>query len=351
MRQDHIKFSIHGQAGLVLLDRPAALNALDYDMAVALRLQLELWNQNDSITHVVIASSTPRAFCAGGDVRALYQMLRQGQKEQAGVYFKAEYLADMAVHEFTKPIVSLADGVVMGGGAGLMQASSIAVVTDTTKFAMPESAIGLFPDAGASVFLGRCPRAMGLFLGFTGRFISGGDCLMLGLSHNMVKTHDVAKLQSALLAAKRDEIDDVIARFRHDPGPAPLQQDRAVIEYVFKDDDPLAARSRAHDMATIKGDAFAAELYEALNTRCPMTLRVWQRLSKMGDTLTDTSAALALDYALAIKMADRADFCEGVRAVLVEKTQDAKWCPARLEDVTERMVDEVFDHEGLPPLR
>lgn len=351
MQQSNIKFSVQGQAALVLLDRPKALNALDYDMAVALRAQLEIWDQDDKITHVVMAGSSPRAFCAGGDVRALHQMLQQGQQDQAAIYFRAEYLADMAVHEFSKPIVSLANGVVMGGGAGLMQASTIAVVSDSTKFAMPESAIGLFPDAGASVFLGRCPRAIGLLLGFTGRIIDGADCLMAGLAHSIVKAEDMITLQTALLGARVDEIDHVIAQFRKDPGPAPLMQHRAVIEYVFGDDDPLAARDRAHDMATIKGDEFAAELYDALSTRCPMTMMVFQRLMQMSDCLVDTGQALILDYNLAVKMTRRADFCEGIRAVLVDKTNDAKWSPARLEDVTVQMVDDVFDDDGLPPLR
>ena len=146
MQQDDIRFSIHGRAGLVLIDRPKALNALSYDMAVALRAQLGLWGEDDAVSHVVMAGSEPRAFCAGGDIRDLYNMAVAGEHDRIAVCFRAEYMAHMAVCEFPKPLVSLADGIVMGGGAGLMQAGSHAIVSDTTRFAMPESAIGLYPD-------------------------------------------------------------------------------------------------------------------------------------------------------------------------------------------------------------
>merc|ERR1712023_579858 len=135
-----------------------------------------------------------------------------GEHDRIAVCFRAEYMAHMAVCEFPKPLVSLADGIVMGGGAGLMQAGSHAIVSDTTRFTMPESAIGLYPDAGASVFIGRCSRSLALYLGMTGKIIGAADCLMLGLANAMVPSADATALKDALLACSADEIDDVVTR-------------------------------------------------------------------------------------------------------------------------------------------
>ena len=351
MQQDDIRFSIHGRAGLVLIDRPKALNALSYDMAVALRAQLGLWGEDDTVSHVVMAGSEPRAFCAGGDIRDLYNMAVAGEHDRIAVCFRAEYMAHMAVCEFPKPLVSLADGIVMGGGAGLMQAGSHAIVSDTTRFAMPESAIGLYPDAGASVFIGRCPRSLALYLGMTGKIIGAADCLMLGLANAMVPSANVTALKDALLACSADEIDDVVTRYRSDPGPAPLQAGRTEIDYIFAGDDPAVMRDRAGDMARLKESRLAEEVHTALTTRCPMTSHVFMRLIDGDHGITDMPSALMLDYHLAMRMTRRTDFIEGVRAVIIEKSNDAVWRPARLEDVTSQDVDEVFDRSGLPALR
>ena len=351
MQQDDIRFTIKGKAGLVLFDRPKALNALSFDMAVALRAQLAAWADDPAVGHVVMAGAEPRAFCAGGDIRDLYKLALVGDHEAISVCFRAEYMAHMAVCEFPKPVISLADGIVMGGGAGLMQAGSHAVVTEKTRFAMPESAIGLFPDAGASVFLGRCPRPLALCLGMTGRIIGAADCLMLGLAGAMVPAESMMPLRAALLGCGAEEIDAVIGRFRADPGQAPLQAHRTEIEHIFSGDDPVAMRERASDLAQVKASQTAADIHHALATRCPVTSHVFLRLVDGDHGITDMPSALMLDYHLAMRMTRRSDFIEGVRAVLIDKSNDASWNPGRLEDVTPQMVDALFDRDGMPPLR
>ena len=350
MHQDDIRFSIKGRAGLVEIDRPEALNALSFDMAAALRHALQGWAGDDRVSHVVLASAQPRAFCAGGDVRDLHAVASAGEFDRMRVYFEAEYGAHLAVYEFPKPVISLADGIVMGGGAGLMQCSTHMIVTEKSRFAMPESAIGLFPDAGASVFLGRCPRDIALLLGLTGRIIGAADCLMLGLAGAMVPSDCIGDLRTALLACDASEIDSIIGRFRADPGMPPLQAHRAAIGHVFAGDDLAAMRDRAGDLARLKADAFADDVHTALATKCPASMHVFKRLLDMADRIEDIAAALRLDYRLAIRMTERPDFREGVRAVLIDKTHDAVWQPARLEEVTPAMIDVIFDHEGLPSL-
>ena len=350
MQQDDILFSVHGQVGLVEINRPKALNALSYDMAVALRRMLAAWAADDGLTHVVLAGSQPRAFCAGGDVRDLHAVAARGDFDRMPVYFGAEYGAHLAVYEFPKPVIALADGIVMGGGAGLLQCSTHMIVTEKSRFAMPESAIGLFPDAGASVFLGRCPRDMALLLGLTGRIIGAADCLMLGLAEAMVPSDSISELRAALMTCDVSAIDDVIGRFRADPGMPPLQAHRAAISHIFAGDDLAAMRDRADDLARVKADGFAEDVHAALAAKCPTSMHVFKRLLDGADGIADIAAALRLDYHLAIRMTERADFQEGVRAVLIDKTQDAVWQPARLEDVTPAMIDAIFDHRGLPAL-
>ena len=356
MQHEDISFHLHdreggAKAGLVLLDRPKALNALSYEMAVAIRERLGEWAQDAGISHVVIAGATPRAFCAGGDVRALQQKIAQGHTDMAAVYFRAEYMVDIAVYEFPKPVVCLADGIVMGGGAGIMQCGTHQVVSENTRFAMPEASIGLFPDAGASIFLGRCPRALALCIGLTGRMIGAADCLMLGLAGAMVPADGMAELRAALLGCGAGRIDDVIAGFRADPGPAPLQAAVPLLERIFAGRDLVAMRETAGALAAGDSSGLAAEIHQALGAKCPMTMHVFLRLIDETPHITDMARAIALDYHLAIRMSERGDFIEGIRAVLIDKTNDAKWAPSRLEDVTPDMVDRVFAHEGLAPLR
>ena len=150
--EQYLRFSLENKAGLICLDRPAALNAINRQMALAITNQLKVWKSDDRVGHVVIASSAARAFCAGGDVREVYSHIAGNDKNGVTEFFRAEYMMDVTVAEFDKPVIALADGLVIGGGAGLAQACHRVVITEATKLAMPEAAIGLFPDAGASLF-------------------------------------------------------------------------------------------------------------------------------------------------------------------------------------------------------
>jgi enoyl-CoA hydratase len=351
MQQGYIRFSVVNNAGLVSLDRPQALNALNTQMVEALHAQMIAWRDDQNISHVVIASTSPRAFCAGGDIRQAYGHVTDGDAGAVAAFFAAEYRADAAVYEFPKPVIALSGGLMMGGGAGLAQCCSHVVVSETTRFAMPESAIGLFPDAGASLFLGRCPRPVALYLGMTGGMIGAADCLVLGLAHCMTNSTDMAALEMALLACHVDEIGATLDRFKSDPGPAVLPQHRATLAHIFGGNNAAVMRERAADLGTIKDDQFARDVHQALTSKCPMTMRVFMRLLDMADDGRDMGSALALDYHLAIKMAARPDFARGVRAVLIDKTNDPEWHPSLLENVSNSMLDEVFDHDGLPPLR
>ena len=206
----HVYHNVIGVSGVVTLDRPHALNALNDEMVWSLNEIFTRWRNDPAVGHVVLSSSSSRAFCAGGDIRRVRDSILAGDFHAAEKFFRGEYLANLAIAEFGKPIIVLCDGLVMGGGAGLSQHSSHIIVTETTKFAMPESKIGLFPDVGASLFLGRCPVPVARLLGMTGHVIEGASCIMLGLANAMVPSQNIANLKQALIRCETDDIDKII---------------------------------------------------------------------------------------------------------------------------------------------
>ena len=352
MPDSYIHFEQKAAAGLVTLDRPDALNALSMDMVLAFADQLSGWAEDETITHLILCSSSPRAFCVGGDIKYARQLAISDDPAGAEPYFRAEYLADIALIEFGKPVISLCDGIVMGGGAGLAQYSQHILMTETTRFSMPESAIGLFPDVGASLFLGCCPKSVARLMGMTGFIVGAADCLLLGLATAQVPSESLADLKEKLLQCHVNEIDFVIKQFQCDAGQPLLTSQRRLIDYVFADGSIESMRDRAVSLAEKMPDnKLLADIIKAFETRCPLSIKLFDRLLDETDHLTDPVAAIELDFHLALRMTKRADFAEGIRAIVIDKDQAPQWTPNSLEAVTETMLDAIFDRSGLPPLR
>ena len=352
MPQAHIHFDVINGAGLVTLDRPKALNALTVEMVTDLRQILLDWRDDPAISHVVIASSAPRAFCAGGDIRQARETIIANGFDEADAFFRGEYLVDLAIAEFGKPIIALCDGVVMGGGAGLAEHCSHIIMSEATRFAMPETSIGLFPDVGASLFLGRCPLPVARLLGMTGYIIQGADCMMLGLATSMVASAQLAELKQSLLDCTASEIDQVIAEFKMDPGVPALNHQLPWIEPIFGGDvTPEQMQERAEDLARMRpNNNLVSHVLTAFATRCPVSIKLFWRLLQMADGITDIGAALTLDYHLAMRMIRRGDYIEGVRAVLVDRDNAPKWSPNSLALVDKALLDALFDEDDLSPL-
>ena len=352
MPQVHIHFDVIDGVGLVTLDRPEALNALTIKMVTDLRQILLGWRDNPAISHVVIASSTPRAFCAGGDIRQVRETIIASGFGEADAFFRGEYMVDLVIAEFGKPIIALCDGVVMGGGAGLAEHCSHIIMSEATRFAMPETSIGLFPDVGASLFLGRCPLPVARLLGMTGYIIQGADCMMLGLATSMVASAQLAELKQSLIECTTSEIDQVISEFKMDPGVPALNHYIPVIEHIFGGDvNPEQMQERAQDLALMRpNDKLVSHVLTAFATRCPVSIKLFWRLLQMADGITDIGAALTLDYHLAMRMIRRADYIEGVRAVLVDRDNAPKWSPNSLALVDKALLDALFDEDGSSPL-
>ena len=353
MPQAHIHFDVINCAGLVTLDRPKALNALTVEMVTDLRQTLLGWRYDPAISHAVIASSAPRAFGAGGDIRQARETIIANGFDGADAFFRGEYLVDLAIAEFGKPIIALCNGVVMGGGAGLAEHCTHIIMSETTRFAMPETSIGLFPDVGASLFLGRCPLPVARLLGMTGYIINGADCIMLGLATSMVASERMAELKQSLLDCAGSEIDQIIAEFKMDPGMPAINHHMSAINHIFSGDaTPEQMQERAEDLALMRpNDKLVGHVVTAFATLCPVSIKLFWRLLQMADGITDICAALTLDYHLAMRMIRRADYIEGVRAVLVDRDNAPKWSPNSLKLVDKALLDALFDKDGLPLLR
>jgi enoyl-CoA hydratase len=349
-----IHFEQIAAAGLITLDRPEALNALSIKMLTALHEQFMYWADDPSVTHVILCSSSPRAFCAGGDIKYARQLALSDFSDEAvfgaAPYFRAEYSADIALIKFDKPVIALCDGIVMGGGAGLAQHSQHIVMTENTRFAMPETVIGLFPDVGASLFLGRCPMPVARLLGMHGYRLEAADCLLLGLATAQVPSTSLAALKEKLLACDVADIGSVIQQFQTDAGQPLIAAQRRLIDHIFASGSVESMRDRAVNLAeNMPENKFLGEVVAGFATRCPFSIKVFDRLLAETANVTDPMAAIELDFHLALRMTKRVDFVEGVRSIVIDKDQAPQWTPNSLEAVTETMLDAVFNRAGLPP--
>ena len=333
--------------GEATLSAEKSLNALDGEMARELLAVVDEWCGDDSVAAAVINGAGARAFCAGGDVRKVYAAANNGDMKSVGAYFADEYRADFALHCFNKPLVCWAGGFVMGGGAGIMQGCNLRVATDTTMFAMPETAIGAAPDVGAAFFLREVKGAF--FLGLSGAPIRGAEVKALGLADYNVNNDCRAQLMERLCAVnwQRDsEANTALARqclgelqTANPPAnkPAPMLQAQQQIAGVDSPEAALALNNGGNDFLQ-----FAAKRLRAAS---PAAMMFWRRhfQSLQHSSLAEVFAA---DYRAMTGMAALGDFCEGVRALLMDKDNAPKWKYNSPAEVPEEWLQAVAEHDG-----
>jgi len=357
---DEILFRREGSLATLIINRPQALNALTLDNYRRFDPALRAWAADPSIHAVVVRGAGERAFCAGGDVRAVYEAGRgiSGDPDLPAVFFREEYELIRRIHRFPKPYVAIIDGITMGGGAGISVNGAYRIATERTLFAMPETAIGLFPDVGATRFLNRCPGHVGRYLGLTGARLSAADTLYCGFATHVVPHEGVAELVEALCrvawetGSERGQIDAVVARFTIDPGPAPLRALRPAIDRCFAGGSVEAILDRLAEEAAAGGaqSEWAAETRAGLLTKSPTSIKITLRQLTVGRDY-DLSAALVLEYRLTQHLMAAHDFYEGVRAMLIDKDQKPRWQPATLGEVSDSVVDAYFAPIGDRELR
>jgi enoyl-CoA hydratase len=333
---------VENGVGRLTLNRPAALHALNTAMCEIMIEALLAWRDDPAVQAVLIDHAGERGFCAGGDIRMLAES-GAGDGAAARRFFFIEYQLNALLFDYPKPVITIMDGVTMGGGVGLAMPSRYRVATERTNFAMPETGIGLFPDVGGGWHLPCLPGETGLWLALTGARLRGADCLALGIATHFVESGRVAELKDQLLSAhprlRGDErIRDSLTPYQADPGPAPIAAQGADIDRLFAGDSVEAIFAA---LAADPSEWGRAQL-ETLKTKSPQTLKVAFRELRQGARVASFAEEMAVEYRIGARVVQRHDFIEGVRAVIVDKDNAPRWDPATLEGVSEAMLDAIF---------
>jgi enoyl-CoA hydratase/carnithine racemase len=332
---DEVLFDVRGPVGLITLNRPQALNALNRAMCLAIHTQLDAWRDDAAVKTVVIEGSGERAFCAGGDVVGLYHAGKSGSAEWES-FFHDEYRMNHAIATYPKPYVALIDGITMGGGVGLSIHAPYRVATERTLFAMPETGIGLIPDVGGTHALPRLRGELGMYLGLTGARLKGADCVCAGIATHYTPSERIAGLLAALVEGQ--PVAEALSSFDYDPGDgSPLEDAQEAIDAHFAGDSVEAILASLDDDGDDWAQAQAATLRKMSPTSCKLTFRALREGARL-----DIAGALRNEYRIVCAIKHGHDFFEGVRAQLVDKDRNPKWSPPTLAEVSDAALDRYF---------
>ncbi len=340
-----VEVEVDNHVAVVTLNRPAALNALSFTMIGELRRALADAATRSDVRAVLMRGAGDRAFCAGGDIRALYEDHRAGGTLHRD-FFVEEYQLDHFLHRFPKPVVALLDGIVMGGGMGLGQAAPLRVVGARTRMAMPEVGIGLIPDVGGSFFLSRLPGALGVYLALTGIEIRAADALYAGLADLCVGAEGAAAIESVLRSMSwgvdaRADVERALGPLAADPGAAPLASLRAAIDRHFSNASVAAILASLRAETDPAAIPWARETAELLLRRSPTMLAVALRQLRTGARLS-LADCFRMELVIVGHCFEQGDILEGVRALIIDKDKRPRWRPAHLEEVSAQSVDAFF---------
>lgn len=334
-----IDIRIEGRAGRITLNRPQALNALTYEMALAIDAGLKHWRDDPAVALVLIDAAGDRAFCAGGDIAELYAAGQRGDFGFGRRFWRDEYRMNDRIAAYAKPVVSLIRGFCMGGGVGVACHASHRIVGESAQVAMPECGIGLVPDVGGSHLLARAPGQLGLWLGLTGSRMGPGDAILAGFADTFVPEADWPALTRALVASGE------VARLADFARAAPEGRLSGLAREI---DAAFATGTLPEIMLRLEAAAtpFAAETLKALGRVSPLAaacgLEIQRRL-KPGSTLR---AALELEYRFTWRAQDQGDFLEGIRAAIIDKDRQPRWRHPGPEAVTPAEVDALLSPLG-----
>ena len=342
-----VLFDEKNQVGLITLNAPESLNSLNMEMCRTMAAQLEKWSKSEQITCLLIESSQKKAFCAGGDVVSLYQSMKEGGSYHQD-FFYHEYRLDQMIHHFPKPIVVLGNGIVMGGGIGIMNGASHRVVTETTKMAMPEMTIGFFPDVGGSYFLGRMPGNLGLFLALTGARFNGTDALYLEMADSFITSHRLENLKKNLFQSKftknaHQEVGEALEAFAKDSEddrpPPQIEPKKEIINELVEGANILEIKRKMEKTKT--NHQWIQRSIATFLSGSPTSMAVIFEQIKRGKGKT-LAEAFTMEENMARQFGKSHDFSEGVRSLLIEKDNHPSWKPAKLKDVTCEIVESYF---------
>ncbi len=333
---DTVRAFNEGAAGRLRLNRPKALHALDLDMVLATTRALLRWRDDPDTRLVLIDHAEGRGFCAGGDVVAIANSVAANDSV-AEDFFLHEYRMNHLLFTYYKPTVVFMDGVTMGGGVGIAQPCRYRVATENTRFAMPETTIGFFPDVGGGRYLSQLPGCIGKFLALTGARLDGAECKYLGIATHYIPSASLEEVK-ARIAEHPDRAEGILGQASISPPDARIADNVALINKLFAPD-------RLEDILEgleADGSDWSLKELAALKTKSPLSCKVSLRLLAQAYGMPSFAAEMTTEYALAVRMTNYPDFREGVRALLIDKDNAPRWDPASPEEVTEELVDRMF---------
>ena len=336
-----------GRAGVIVLNRPKALNALTLNMVRIISAALDAFERDAGVELVIVRGAGDRAFCAGGDIRKLYDQGRAGDHAAQLTFWREEYILNQRIKRYPKPYVALIDGIVMGGGVGMSLHGSQRVAGEKCVFAMPEVGIGFFPDVGGTWILPRVPKRLGVYLAVAGLRANAGDMLALGLATSYTPSAKMAALE-ADLATSPAPIDEILASYAAPSPPSPLMAGAEPIQAAFEKLD-AASISEALRLAASRGSELALRGYEAMASKSPTSQAIALRQMELGANL-DFEEAMRVEYRIVSRICRGHDFYEGVRATIIDKDNRPAWRPAAGEVVSPEAIDSYFASLGADEL-
>lgn len=338
--------AIRNQIGHLTLNRPAGLNALTLPMIRALWQQLQAWEDDPQIFAVVLRATGEKAFCAGGDIRALYDSYQAGDNLHR-IFFEEEYALDQYIHGYPKPIVALMDGFVLGGGMGLVQGAALRVITERVKMGMPEVGIGYFPDVGGSYFLPRLPGELGLYLGVTGTQVRAADALYARLADWCLPSEQFAEFDRCLdcmtwSGHPQESLRSLLATLASNRlTGAELKALRPAIDEHFALPDLPAIRASLETESRPEYQDWAEQTLNLLDSRSPLAMSVTLELLRRGRTMS-LANCFELELHLDRQWFAKGDIMEGVRALIVDKDKTPRWNPPTLAQLDSERVNGFF---------
>lgn len=336
---DEVLLKDVGDCGVIVLNRPKVLNVLNISMVQKIYPILKEWETSKKL--VIIEGAGEKAFCAGGDIKSLVLALNEPKGETLGAeFFRKEYTLNYLIGTYNKPYIALINGITMGGGVGLSVHGKYRIATEKTLFAMPETAIGLFPDVGGSYFLPRLKGKLGLYLGLTGHRLKGIDVLLAGIATHFVPSEKLADLKRDLLALQNtDTVEEILNKYQ-----PKLNHEFSLAPHMSQIENCFSAPSVEEIIKRLKKDnsEWAQKNAEILLKMSPSSLKVSKKAIDEGNEKS-LAECLEIEYRLAYTSLSRdSDFYEGVRALLLDKDQKPVWKPSSLADVTDEYINKRF---------
>lgn len=334
MENNEVRLERSGHLGHLVLNRPAAMNALNHGMVLSVAAALDAWEHDDSVATVLISGAGERGLCAGGDIVSIYHDARNGGNTSEQ-FWRDEYHLNARIRRYPKPIVTFMDGVVLGGGVGISAHASHRIVTERSRVGMPETGIGFVPDVGGTYLLSRAPGELGTHAALTGAMVGGADVILMGLASHFV---DSATLPTLAAELAERSASAAVGRYRQVPPESALAAQRWWIDSCYSADDAGTILARLARVGDPAADAAAETIAGKSPTAVAVTLAALRR-ARVQPSLEET---LNQELRVSLRALRWPDFAEGIRAQLVDKDRNPRWSPATLAEVSPELVDGAF---------